>query len=125
MAMATAGSIVATYQTKQDRQTVKQVALAWTSDSSGNVEGIPTFGVLSGVVLQFAVLVPGTGGSRPKNGYIVRVLLDGFDALGGKGTGSDTAAVNIKSVWPVNSSLTLNITGASAKKSGTVLLYFR
>jgi hypothetical protein len=139
--MAAAGSIVETAQLLFDqvRRPVRWYSLAWTSDASGNVSGIPTVNVISGSI-ERVVFVPGTGGVEPTDLYDV-TLLDshGIDVLAGQGANlSQSSASHIKPGVPmkdgtttstapiaVDEVLTLAVSAAGNAKSGTVILYVR
>src|SRR5258708_2022396 len=115
-----------------------RVVLAWTSDASGNVNGLPT-GNINGTICKVE-FVPGTGGSQPTDLYDV-TLTDaaGVDVLAGQGANlSQTTATAVvpgvsfkdgttTSAAPcvVAEALTLNVSNAGNAKSGQVILYLR
>jgi hypothetical protein len=114
---------------------VKSLSLAWTSDASGAVNGIPTPHI-SGEILR-VVFAPGAGGVQPTDNYDVTLLDgDGFDILQGLGANRDN--VNKEQLVPlvgdgtttnqrtfVNSPLELQVANAGDSKQGSVTIYYR
>jgi len=114
------------------------VTLAWTSDASGNMNGIPT-DFLAGELLR-CVFTPGSGGSEPTDGYDAELLdSNGVDLLAGEGASlSHTSTTSICPAvemtdgshptcrpFVFNDKLQLEISGAGNGKSGLVVLYVR
>jgi hypothetical protein len=126
------------YDPTVPRAIVNRIALAWTSDASGNVSGNPTTTIF-GTILKVE-FVPGTGGSAPTALYDVTLLnLSGLDVLAGQG--ADLSATVANAVCPgvpfkdgtttgtvpcvVAEILSLVVANAGNLKSGTVVLYVR
>lgn len=139
--MAAAGSIVETAQLLYDqvRRPVRTYSLAWTSDASGNVSGIPTEHVISGNI-ERVVFVPNQSSAQPTSLYDVTLAdSNGIDVLAGQGANlANNANTHVKPGVPmkdgtttstapiaVDEALTLNVSGAGASKQGAVILYVR
>lgn len=111
---------------------IKVYEIDWKSDSSGAAQvQLP---ILYGVILR-ASAVPSTS-SAPTNGYgAVLADEDGVDLLSGKGAGlSSTTPTSFAPYvgdgvfdvpMTVGGTMTLNISGAGAMKSGKLVLYVR
>jgi hypothetical protein len=112
--------------------------LAWTSDASGNVSGIPA-PTMNGTICKVE-FVPGSGGNAPTDQYDVTLTdIAGVDVLGGQGANLSNAAASAVvpgvpfkdgttiSTAPcvISDPLTLNVTNAGNAKSGQVILYVR
>lgn len=106
---------------------VKRIRFAWTSDASGNVSGIPTVEVYSGVLIALAT-VP-SGAPDAPSAYTIAILDDnGIDILAGAGTARSTTLTEyIKAPQGAvaNHHLSLLIAGAGNAKKGTAYLYLR
>lgn len=106
---------------------VKCISFAWTSDASGNVNGIPTLKAYDGAVIA-CVTVPAGGGAAP-SAYTIQILdANGVDVLSQAGTArSTTLQETLKAPLGVaaNSPLSLVIAGAGNAKQGTVYLFLR
>lgn len=117
-----AGTIVTTYD---QFRTIKQVTLAWTCDSSGDVNGLFTKS-LSGII-ERVTQIPGV--STPTTLYDIALNdADDVDVLAGDG--DDQTVTGPTTFYPtkpapVNSKLELVITNAGNAKNGTVVLYYR
>lgn len=122
--MAAVGSITLTEQTYSS---VKLITLAWTSDASGNVSGIPTVKLYDGVICA-CVTVPSGGGTAP-TAYTLQIQdSNGVDVLAQAGVArSTTNQETLKSPLGAvaNSTLSLVIASAGNAKQGTVYLYLR
>jgi hypothetical protein len=126
-----AGTITPVLPHNSQSKNVKQLAIGWTSDASGNVsEVIP---LLEGVI-QRVEYVPGTAGVQPTNGYNVTLLsIAGIDVLGATGatlsntTASSSVPIDATALLPyaVAGVHTLTVSGAGNAKSGTVYIYYR
>jgi hypothetical protein len=136
--MAAVGSITITdpNQSSHPPREVRRVALAWTSDTSGNVSGILT-NYLNGALVR-VVFVPGTGGDAPAASYDVTLLNeDGIDLLAGQGANLSATVsshvapglplkdgTTVSVVFPqVAGKLELQVSGAGSLNKGTVVLY--
>lgn len=106
---------------------VQLIVFAWTSDASGNVNGLPTSLQYNGAVIS-CVTVPAGGGNAP-TAYTLSILdTNGVDVLAQAGTARSTTAQQTL-LAPlgavVNSTLSLNVASAGASKQGTVSLFLR
>jgi hypothetical protein len=107
--------------------TVKRVAFAWTSASSGAADGVTT-ATFDGKLIQVTTVPDGT--AAPTDNYDVEVQdADGVDLLQGNGADRDTA--NTEHIAEANlgavaaSKLTLAVTNAGDTKKGVVYVYVR
>jgi hypothetical protein len=115
---------------------VLRVAIAWTSDSSGNASA--TTDPISGTLCKVE-FVPGTSGNAPTTAYDITLTdVGGVDVLAGQGanlTLSPTSVVpgvpftdgTTTSTAPcvVSDALALAVSNAGNTKSGQVILYVR
>lgn len=118
---------------------VRKITMAWTSDGSGAVNGVPTPQAVSGEILR-VVTVPNGGDTAPTNNYGITLIDEhGLDVLNGRGASrSDTTAQqfmpgvtvsdgtnNGAAPVAVSGILELRVASAGAAKGGTVVLYVR
>lgn len=123
-----AGSITFTYN---EIRTMKKVTFDWTSDASGDVNGVLSAG-LSGIIYRIT-FIPDGGGTQPSNLYdVVLNETDGFDVLNAKG--ANLSNVTSTTVGPAltggemaieDSAFDLVVTNAGNAKGGKVILYIR
>lgn len=139
--MPAAGSIAESAQLLYGDITrpVRKYTLAWTSDASGNVSGIPMTNLVSGSI-ERVVFVPNQSSSQPTNLYDVTLLdANSIDVLAGQGANlANNANTHVKPGVPfkdgtttstapvvVDEYLTLNVSGAGNAKQGSVILYVK
>lgn len=131
--MVAVGSIIQSRTNDALEHPAFKLSLAWTSDASGNVSGIPALNI-SGV-LSRVTFIPAAGGVAPTALYDVTLLDDdGVDVLAGLGI--DRSATLKESVYPLLGgaanvpavcvgSLNLVVANAGNAKQGSISLYFR
>lgn len=120
-----AGSITVT--TSEDRQ-LSRYSCAWTSDGSGDVNGIDVL-VRAGQIVQ---VVCSPGGTTPSDLYDVTLTLEdgGTDLLGGGGANCSNSTPQVVGVgladlpvWVPTGNLRPVVANAGASKTGVIDIY--
>jgi len=123
-----AGAITFTYGTtnKTNAKSAKSFRMAWTSDASGNVSGLPTRKI-NGKIRQL-VTIPGAGGLAPTTLYDITLLdSDGRDVLAGVGANRSATLPEASAIIEQivdDSALTLVVSAAGNAKQGTAVVYY-
>lgn len=131
-------SLLSTVPSYERSGAIRKIALAWTSDASGNA-GAATSAAVTGTIAA-VTFAPGAGGAQPTDAYDI-VLTDaaGVDVLSGQGANLSNATATAvcpgialkdgttTSVTPrvVNDVLTLVVSNAGNTKSGVITIFTR
>lgn len=98
---------------------------SWTTDSSGDVNGITTAFKVSGVPIL--IITDPDGTDIPTDNYDITLIDDdGYDVLQGKGVDRDSSLTEQVSYLGVvfNTNLTLVVDNAGNAKKGVITIYF-
>ena len=117
-------------QSIQSGGEINVLVMEWTTDSSGDLTATDTGYAIEGYLMLVETDPDGT--AVPTSYAVTLTDANGVDVMGGALSGRSTTATEMSlpllngnyTMLPIPGTLSMDVTGAGASKSGTVRIYF-